>query len=112
MRRWDLPVPSSSSATPAPALGASPTLRRSLSTTNAIESMISIARTTTGHVKNWQDGAMRKRWAAAGMLEAERSFRRIKAHTELHAFTTKIRAHTNLTTAAPTKTKTEHGLVA
>ena len=98
------------------ALGASPTMRRSLSTTNAIESMISIARTTTGHVKNWQDGAMRKRWAAAGMLEAERSFRRIKGHAELPAFTIKIRAHINKTTVTPAVNgnvnETDHALVA
>ena len=98
------------------ALGASPTMRRSLSTTNAIESMISIARTTTGHVKNWQDGAMRKRWAAAGMLEAERSFRRIKGHTELPAFTTKIRAHVNknttVTPAVSAQKDADHALVA
>ncbi len=74
-------------------LGATPTLRRSLTTTNPIESMISIARTTTGHVKNWRDGAMRKRWAAVGMLEAERTFRRLKGHRELAALTKKLRAH-------------------
>ena len=76
-------------------LGASPTLRRSLTTTNPIESMISIARTTTAHVKNWRDGAMRKRWAAVGMLEAERSFRRLKGHRDLASFTKKVRAQIN-----------------
>ena len=76
-------------------LGASPTLRRSLTTTNAIESLISIARTTTTHVKNWRDGEMRRRWCAAGMLEGERSFRRIKGHRELPAFTKKLRTHIN-----------------
>lgn len=79
-------------------LGAGPTLRRSLSTTNPIESMISIARTTTAHVKNWRDGTMRKRWAAVGMLEAERTFRRLKGHRELPAFTKKIRAQINRNT--------------
>ena len=85
------------------AIGAGPTLRRTLSTTNPIESMISIARTTTGHVKNWKTGAMRKRWAAAAMLEAERSFRRIKGHKELPAFTTRLRAriHTANGTVTP-----------
>ena len=41
-------------------LGASPTLRRSLTTANAIESLISIVRTTTAPVKNWRDGEMRR----------------------------------------------------
>ncbi len=59
--------------------------------------MISIARTTTAHVKNWRDGAMRKRWDAVGMLEAQRSFRKIKGHRELPAFTNKLRIHINKT---------------
>ena len=79
-------------------LGAGPTLRRSLSTTNPIESMISIARTTTAHVQNWQDGTMRKRWVAVGMLEAERAFRRLKGHRELAAFTKMLRAQINRNT--------------
>jgi hypothetical protein len=28
-------------------------------------------------VKRWQDGEMRKRWTAAGMLQAEQQFQRI-----------------------------------
>ena len=74
-------------------IGSSETLRRSLTTTNAIESLMSTARTTTAHVKNWQDGKMRKRWAAAAMIEAQRSFRRIKGCAELAAFTKKLRVH-------------------
>ena len=89
-------------------LGASPTLRRSLTTTNAIESLISIARTTTGHVKNWRDGEMRRRWCAAGMLEAQRSFRRIKGHQELPAFTKKIRTHINHQTETVTPPEYAH----
>ena len=64
-------------------LGVTGRLRRSLTNTNCIESMISITRTTTGRVKNWQDGTMKKRWIAAGMLEAERSFRRLKGHADM-----------------------------
>ena len=67
-------------------LGVTGRLRRSLTNTNCIESMISIARTTTGRVKHWRDGTMKKRWIAAGMLEAERSFRRIKGCSEMPAF--------------------------
>lgn len=60
-------------------LGIDGRLARTLTNTNAIESMISIARTTTARVKRWQDdGNMRRRWCAAGMLEAERSFRRVR----------------------------------
>jgi len=34
-------------------------------------------------VKSWQSGDMRLRWSAAGMLEAERQFRRIIGYREL-----------------------------
>lgn len=64
-------------------LGVTGRLRRSLTNTNCIESMISITRTTTGRVKRWRDGTMKKRWIAAGMLEAERSFRRLKGHADM-----------------------------
>jgi putative transposase len=83
-------------------IGASPLLRRSLSTSNAIESMISIARTTTSNVKNWKDGTMAKRWCAVGMLEAERSFRKLRGHADLKAFTHNLRTHINKQTETPT----------
>jgi len=43
-------------------LGISGALRRSLTNTNCIESMISTVRVVTHRVKNWQDGDMKKRW--------------------------------------------------
>lgn len=60
-------------------LGVTGRLRQSLTNTNCIESMISICGTTTGRVKHWRTGTMKKRWIAAGMLEAERSFRASRA---------------------------------
>lgn len=71
-------------------LGVTGRLRRSLTNTNCIESMISITRTTTGRVKRWRDGTMKKRWIAAGMLEAERSFRRLKGHADMPALVAAI----------------------
>ena len=70
-------------------------LRRTLTNTNCIESMISITRTTTGRVKNWHNGTMKKRWIAAGMLEAERSFRRVKGHADMPAFIAAVHRATN-----------------
>jgi transposase-like protein len=61
-------------------LGVSGTLAETLTSTNCIESMISIAKRTTGRVTKWKDGSMKKRWIAAGMLEAERSFRRVRGY--------------------------------
>lgn len=73
-------------------LGVSDRLARSLSCTNAIESMISVVRSTGARVKNWKDTNMVRRWVAAGMLEAERSFRRIKGCSGMPTLVTAIRA--------------------
>jgi putative transposase len=64
-------------------LGVSGRLAATLTNTNCIESMISIARDTTKNVKRWRDGKMIKRWCAAGMLNAERSFRRLKGYKQM-----------------------------
>jgi putative transposase len=64
-------------------LGVSDRLARTLTSTNPVESMISIARTTMRNVKRWKDGEMVCRWTAAGMLNAERSFRRVKGCTDM-----------------------------
>jgi putative transposase len=83
-------------------LGVTGRLRRSLTNTNCIESMISISRTTTGRVKHWRDGTMKKRWIAAGMLEAQRSFRRIKGCGDMPAFVAAIARATTPETVTPT----------
>jgi transposase-like protein len=64
-------------------LGLSTTLRRSLSTTNAIESLISRTRHVKRNVKRWRNGLMVVRWAAVGVLEAVKGFRRVKGHKEM-----------------------------
>ncbi len=73
-------------------LGVSDRLARSLSCTNSIESMISIVRSTTARVKRWKDTKMVRRWAGAGMLEAERSFRRIKGCNDMPVLVAAVRA--------------------
>jgi putative transposase len=60
-------------------LGIDGRLAKTLTTSNPIDSMISIARTTNRNVTRWRDGQMVLRWTAAGVLNAERSFRRIRA---------------------------------
>lgn len=64
-------------------LGLSPSLLRTFKSTNAIESMISVARTVTGNVKRWRNGVMVLRWTAAGVLEAEKQFRRVNGYRDL-----------------------------
>jgi len=74
-------------------LGLDERLARSLVTTNSIESMISVARRTLGNVTRWRDGSMKKRWLAAAMLEAERSFRRVKGCRQMPTLVAALRAH-------------------
>jgi len=64
-------------------LGIDGRLARTLTSSNPIESMISIARATNRNVTRWRDGQMVLRWTAAGMLNAERSFRRIKGYKQM-----------------------------
>jgi putative transposase len=80
-------------------LGIDGRLARTLTNTNCIESMISIARTVTARVKRWQDdGKMRRRWCAAGMLEAERSFRRVKGCKQMPRLVAALARHANAVT--------------
>ncbi len=64
-------------------LGVTGNLKRTLESTNPCESMIEIVRRTQRNVKRWSSGEMALRWTAAGMLEAERQFRKIIGYREL-----------------------------
>jgi putative transposase len=64
-------------------LGVKGSLRTTLQSTNPCESMIEIVRRTSRNVKRWQSGDMCLRWTAAGMLEAERQFRKIIGYRDL-----------------------------
>jgi putative transposase len=64
-------------------LGVRGRLKGTLASTNPCESMIETVRRISRNVKRWQSGDMCLRWTAAGMLEAERQFRRIIGHTDL-----------------------------
>ena len=58
-------------------------LRRSLSTTNVIESGFSITDMVGGRVKRWLKGDMRWRWCAAGLMCAEERFHRVKGYGQI-----------------------------
>jgi hypothetical protein len=45
--------------------------------------MIEIVRKVQRNVMRWRDGDMALRWTAAGMLEAERKFRRVVGYQHL-----------------------------
>ena len=88
-------------------LGVTGALKRTLASTNPIESMIGTVRDTQHNVKRWRGGDMRLRWTAAGMAEAQRSFRRVKGHRDLPKLQAAIRRELD-----PTPTKEATALIA
>ena len=68
-------------------------LRRSLACTNAIENMMGTVRSVCRNVKRWRNAAMALRWTAAGMLEATKGFRRLRAHKHLPVLRAALAAH-------------------
>jgi putative transposase len=64
-------------------LGVTGSLLKTVMSTNPVESMIEIVRAHARNVKRWQDGDMRLRWAAAGMVAASAQFRRVKGYRQL-----------------------------
>jgi len=72
-------------------------LRKTLATTNPIESAFSVAESVTRRVKRWRDGDMRERWCVAGLMDAESRFRRIKGHRHMKQLLDALHAIVNPT---------------
>ena len=68
-------------------------LRRSLACTNIIENMNGTIRRVCRNVKRWRNAGMALRWTAAGMMEAAKGFRRLKAHRQLPVLRAALLAH-------------------
>jgi putative transposase len=85
-------------------LGIRGNLNKTLESTNPCESMIECVRRTSRNVKHWQSGDMCLRWTAAGMLEAERQFRRIIGYADLAKLVAAIERELHQT-AIPTATE-------
>jgi hypothetical protein len=81
--------------------GLSGRLRRTLCSTNPIESALSVAQRVTSRVTRWRDGDLRLRWCVAWLLRAESKFRRVKGH---RAMTTLLKALEGSARAGPTGT--------
>lgn len=64
-------------------LGITGMLRKSLCTTNCIESIFSAARYYTRNVKRWRSEEQMNRWIASGLLEAEKNLRRVPGYTQI-----------------------------
>ena len=72
-------------------LGVSPALRRSLRSTNLIESCFSTTKKFTRNVKNWKNGNMVLRWGGTMLQEAEKRFRRVKGFRSMPSLIASVR---------------------
>jgi len=67
-------------------------LRKSLHSTNPIESMFSMVRDCESNIKRYRNSKMRQRWLAAVLLHCEQQFRRVKGHASIKAVVAAIDA--------------------
>ena len=74
-------------------LGLPHELRRSLACTNIIENALGTVRQVTRNVKRWRHAEMALRWTAAGLLEAQKTFRRLKAYRQLPILRNALQEH-------------------
>ena len=58
-------------------------LRKTLASTNVIESAFSIVDRVCRNVKRWHDGDQRERWVGSGLLVAQKQFRRITGYKQI-----------------------------
>ena len=58
-------------------------LRKTLASTNVIESAFSIVERVCRNVKRWHGGDQRERWVGSGLLVAQKQFRRITGHKQI-----------------------------
>ncbi len=68
-------------------------LRRSLACTNTIESLIAVIRQVCRNVKRWRNARMAVRWTGTAMLEAKKTFRRLKAYRQLSMLRAALQRH-------------------
>src|SRR6516162_2905939 len=62
-----------------------PQLRKTLASTNVIESAFSIVERVCCNVKRWHGGDQRERWVGSGLLVAQKQFRRITGYKQIPA---------------------------
>jgi putative transposase len=65
-------------------------LRRTLASTNVIESAFSIMETVCRNVKRWRAGDHIERWVGSGLLVAERQFHKVQGYREIPSLLTAL----------------------
>jgi transposase-like protein len=69
-------------------------LRKTLASTNVIESAFSIVEQVCKNVKRWHGGDQRERWVGSGLLVAQKQFRRIIGHKQIPVLIRELEALT------------------
>ena len=69
-----------------------PVLRKTLHSTNPIESMFSTVRDCEVNIKRYRGSAMRQRWLGTVLLQCEKGFKRVKGHKDIAAVMRTIEA--------------------
>jgi putative transposase len=67
-------------------------LRKTLASTNVIESAFSIVEQVCKNVKRWHGGDQRERWVGSGLLVAQKQFRKVTGHRQIPALTRELEA--------------------
>ena len=67
-------------------------LRKTLHSTNPIESMFSTVRDCEGNIKRYRGTGMTQRWLAAVCLHCEKGFRKVKGYRSITSVVKKIEA--------------------
>jgi transposase-like protein len=69
-----------------------PQLRKTLTSTNIIESAFSIVERVCSNVKRWHGGDQRERWVGSGLLAAEKQFRRVQGYKQIPVLLSELEA--------------------
>ncbi|MGB0081053.1 MAG: IS256 family transposase [Terracidiphilus sp.] len=67
-------------------------LRKTLASTNVIESAFSIVEQVCKNVKRWHGGDQRERWVGSGLLVAQKQFRKVTGHKQIPALIRELQA--------------------
>src|SRR5450432_247272 len=80
-------------------------LRKTLASTNVIESAFSIVEQVCKNVKRWHGGDQRERWIGSGLLVAQKQFRRVQGHNQIPALIKELEAMKSTKTAVAKRRK-------
>jgi transposase-like protein len=67
-------------------------LRKTLASTNVIESAFSIVEQVCKNVRRWHGGDQRERWVGSGLLVAQKQFRRVTGYKQIPALIRELEA--------------------